>query len=298
MATLRSQVSSSRRMTEGSSAPKSRRQFTRRMFAAHLGVAGGLLMLPASTAGGKKLKEEHLISGLRLRTGQPLSRMKQFYSDKLGLEIVEESEQLLTLATGASQLSFEYTEGSQARYHFAFNIPENQVLAAHRWQRERSELIEPPARLVDEGMPREVVAFRHWNAHSVFFHDPARNVVEYIARHDLDNADNSEFSAANSALCISEIGLVTEDVPALARSLATSLELETYVSSSEAFHPLGDQQGLILVMKRGGAMAFGKDCCRDIFPTQVQLNRNQMQPIDIKGHPYRLAGSDVDVPNR
>jgi catechol-2,3-dioxygenase len=46
-----------------------------------------------------------------------------------------------------------------------------------------------PERNRAAGFPPEVVDYSHWNAHSIFFLDPAGTVVEYIARHDLKNAD-------------------------------------------------------------------------------------------------------------
>jgi hypothetical protein len=50
-----------------------------------------------------------------------------------------------------------------------------------------------PARLRDPAYPDDLVDFRHWNAQSVFFFDPAGTIVEYIAGHDLQNATTTGF---------------------------------------------------------------------------------------------------------
>ena len=276
-------------------------KLTRRMFAAHLaqtcavGAAFPMALehgwQDAATTGSPTPPIE--ITGLTLRTSQPLTAMKDFYATTLGLPIVHESDERISFRAGRSTLAYMHDPSADAFYHFAFNIPENQILKAHAWQADRTDLVVPPSRLNESGMPRTVVSFRHWNAHSVFFSDPAGSLVEYIARHDLKNASSEPFAAASSVQCLSEIGLVVDDVSAEAKKIKTATAARTYVSNNDAFDPIGDQHGLLLMMKRGGKMAFGQGGDRDVFPTDVQLASlpNNRSAYTLPEHPYTLSAA-------
>ncbi len=72
-----------------------------------------------------------------------------------------------------------------------------------------------------------------------------------IARHDLENATPRPMGG-HSLLGVSEIGLVTEDVRDTVPSLRSGLGLRIYRGSvDEAFTALGDEHGLLIVVKRG-----------------------------------------------
>ncbi|MGH9675421.1 MAG: VOC family protein, partial [Bryobacteraceae bacterium] len=197
------------------------------------------------------------ILSLELIANAPLDKMKAFYGGLLGLRVLDEKPDRVTIAGGATPLTFVQggTEDDRPFYHFAFNIPENKVLSAWKWQKERTPLIPIPAHLWDPTFPNEVVDYRHWNAHSVFFLDPAGNVVEYIGRHDLRNAAPGEFTSVD-ILYASEIGIIVDDVLATAAKLRGIVGVESYRGESEAFTALGDEYGLLLVMKRGRILNF------------------------------------------
>ena len=44
----------------------------------------------------------------------------------------------------------------------------------------------------------DIANFVNWHAKSVYFFDPAGNIVELIARFDLDNKTSETFSSRNS----------------------------------------------------------------------------------------------------
>lgn len=143
------------------------------------------------------MADDFLIRELRLLTATPLSRMREFYRDKIGFRVLAESASEISFAGGGTRLTFmkagpEQIKGAGNRgngepfYHFAFNIPRDKILAARSWQLERTRLTRPRPGLLDPAYPDDVWHFSQWNAHSVFFFDPAFNIVEYIARHNLD----------------------------------------------------------------------------------------------------------------
>ena len=97
-----------------------------------------------------------------------------------------------------------------------------------------------PERNRAAGFPAEVVDYAHWNAHSVFFNDPAGNVVEYIARHDLKNTDTSPFSWAD-ILYVSEIGLVVDDAAEMSQAVGKMTAVAPYKGGNTDFMAMGDE---------------------------------------------------------
>lgn len=189
---------------------------------------------------------------LDLITTTPVTELKKFYTSLLELPLVSEQSGSFTILAGETTISFKqvYEKDTAPFYHFAFNIPENKILQAREWQLKRTALSATPAQLIDSAYPQNVRHFRNWNAHSVFFWDPAGNLVEYIARHDLKNGSHAGFSSKD-LLCASEIAFIVEDTDAVATELNTSFNLKQYRDGGPDFRAIGDENGLLLVIKRG-----------------------------------------------
>ena len=233
------------------------------------------------------------LQSLRLETAAPLSEMKAYYRDLLGLEVVHEGSSELTIEAGESRITF-VTAGSGGSsapfYHFAFNIPQNKLLAAREWQRARTSLIAPPANLRDPRYPEDVVHFAHWNAHSVFFWDPAGNLLEYIARHDLQNSSGGSFSSRD-ILYASEIGLVADDVPRLAGELKEAFQLTGYRGGSDQFTAVGDELGLLLVMERGRALGFAEGKPAGVSATSVTIRSGRQAHYRAQAYPFEISSA-------
>ncbi|MEK5029913.1 VOC family protein [Paenibacillus sp. FSL R7-0302] len=171
-----------------------------------------------------------------------LEEMKYFYENTLGLTVVQEHRASFSVRAGESSLTFNESDPSrQPKYHFAFNIPENQINEALRW-------ITPKVSVIpNEG--QEVVRFESWNADSIYFYDPSGNIVELIARHNLNNSANGAFSPA-SLLCVSEIGLPVPDVEEALLKLSR-VGIVPWQDYSNQFAAAGDEHGLIIAVKQG-----------------------------------------------
>lgn len=211
---------------------------------------------------------------LELETGC-LEETKAFYTKVLTLKLVEEAEGSFTVAAGASRLRFIRGAG-QPFYHFAFNIPENKIAKAKLWLEDRVDLIE------DEG--DALVFFPHWNAHSLYFRDPSGNIVEMIARHNLANRSEGAF-ASDDIRCVSEIGLPVEDVMDTVEKLQVVHGLSTWREPSSQFAPVGDENGLLIVVSTG-RIWFMSDNPAAIFPLKVKMKGNK--PITTKFANYTL----------
>ncbi|MEM7482894.1 MAG: hypothetical protein AAF481_17100 [Acidobacteriota bacterium] len=240
-------------------------------------------LLAEGTASVPRRDADPRIRGIRLQTHHPLEAMADFYVGAMGMRRVRSGPRALVVEAGATRLEFVYEEPTSADtvwpqgpggafYHFAFNIPENKIAAARDWQLERTPLFETPDPMRDPAFAKDVRHFRSWNAHSVFFYDPAGNVVEHIARHDMNNAAPGAFSPKDF-LCVSEIALVTDDVEALAQRLMPDLAIEQYRGGGQFFRALGDEHGLVLLFGRGREQGLGSGKLRRAapFPCEIEL---------------------------
>jgi catechol-2,3-dioxygenase len=178
------------------------------------------------------------------------------------LPVVRRSTTELSLQAGASRLVFRRAEpnGAHPFYHFAFNVhPE-------RFERARAMMaaITP---LIHDQSGREVINFRSWDATACYFSDPLNNVGELIARRDLRG---EAIPADPGILSVGEIGLVTGDVPALAKRLRNELGVDVYrESSGEEFAALGDEQGLLILVRQG--REWYPDTGRAAIPAKLSL---------------------------
>ena len=199
-----------------------------------------------------------------------LYETEKFYSEKMGFKLLRKDDDSISFEVGSSVLSFVKSKNIQPNYHFAMNIPKNKLEEAIHWTSVRFELI-----VNDE---KEIVSnFESWNAKAIYFFDNNDNILEFIARYDLNNASDQNFSSA-SILSISEIGIVVDDPLSKASELHESINLEYFDKSkkSETFVGLGDDDGLLIFVQKN----------RKWFPTQkvaikhavkIQIRTNGIQ---------------------
>jgi catechol-2,3-dioxygenase len=183
------------------------------------------------------------IQELRL-VAPDLLALQQFYGALLGLPTQLDANDTLTITIGSSRLVFMHTPVLPSPiYHFAINIPPDQFDAAANWIRQRTPLIA-------DSNGRDLFYLDDWDAHNLYFYDPAGNIAELIARHRLPYPSETPFGAA-SLLNISEIGLATDDLPGLVDQLQARVQLLPYRSRSEIFTAVGDEHGLLIIVARG-----------------------------------------------
>lgn len=273
-----------------------RRQFlssaavTAAFFAMHDRAAAGA----QGTSAQAEPKRPHLLSLELLAGASTMAAMRTFYGKTLDLRLLDDKADRFTVEAGESRITFvaseEAVDGRAPFYHFAFNIPENKIVKALEWQKARTPMLAIPERNRAAGFPPEVVDYRHWNAHSVFFPDPAGNVVEYIARHDLRNGDANPFGWSD-ILYVSEIGLIVDDVPGAATAIGSMTSLASYKGGDDNFTAMGDEYGLLLVMKRGRVVDFTGNAEHGVrpYPTGVNVRGPKAATHKLPAHPYRLT---------
>jgi len=182
-----------------------------------------------------------------------------FYTTVLGFSIVENNSKSVSFQAGDSILEFVENPQFNSIYHFAFNIPENKLDEAIVWCKNKLDLIF----IEDQNV---ITNFEKWNANAVYFYDNNGNLLEFIARHDLNNSQNENFSS-KSILNISEIGIVNENPLNLGKELVVKHNLEFFYKNdnSENFAAIGDDEGLLIMVKAN----------RNWYPTQTPSENNK-----------------------
>jgi catechol-2,3-dioxygenase len=216
------------------------------------------------------------ITALRIKTGN-IHAQQHFYSGQLGLPSQITSNEL-RIQTGLSELQFVQDPAFTGRYHFAFDIPKNQFQAGVAWLEQRTALASDVT-----GNTRFEAG--EWNADNVYFYDPQGNILELIARHELENATDKPFGPA-SLLCISEIGLASKDVFEMIAWFANTLEVRTYKSISDTFAPIGNANGLVIAVQENRVWFPDTGILARILPTELTINGEQTITQKIPNTPY------------
>lgn len=178
------------------------------------------------------------INHLYLRS-KALKAQEDFYTKKLGFELLESSASHFTIQLEATYLTFEQSEDFQY-YHFAFNIPSFQVKEAFAW-------LDSKATTFIKYKEAYIVDFQSWNAEAIYFYDMDGNIGELIARKNLAIVSDASFSV-KSILNVSEIGLSVLDVGATFQQLTEAVHLPQYSGDQHYFCAMGDEEGLFIIV--------------------------------------------------
>lgn len=231
------------------------------------------------------------ISHLDLIFSCPQGELKKFYTSLLEFPLKSEQKDRFTIQAGETTITFIQTNEKEttAFYHFAFNIPENKILKARDWQLKRTALSAAPSHMVDSGYPNDIRHFRNWNAHSVFFWDPAGNLVEYIARHDLNNSSEGDFSSKD-VLCASEIAFIVNNTETIADEIKAVFNVTQYKGGDSNFRAIGDENGLLLLIKKGRVWESHTRISRtpDTIKTTVTIRADKGEKWKPNNYPFEI----------
>ncbi|MEW6084785.1 MAG: hypothetical protein AB1607_09340 [Chloroflexota bacterium] len=209
-----------------------------------------------------------------------LEAQAKYYAGVLELPVELSAEQLNVQAGKTTLVFTQANSDFDGAYHFAFNIPANQLLAAKAWIAERVPLLR------DEN-GRDDFDSTNWNSHSVYFKDLAGNVLEFIARRDLKNPVEGGFNSRH-LLNVSEIGLPSEDVIGLANELCAKLGLSVFHQQpNENFTPVGDDNGLFILPVKNRIWVPNSGVPAKLLPVTVRGESNG-KPWEVRGFPYEI----------
>ena len=154
---------------------------------------------------------------------------------------MNESTGYFELQLGKSILAFEYAKTSSS-YHFAINIPSFQEQEALAWLKEKTSILKGDNK-------KEIQDFVDWNARAIYFYDPDKNIVEFIARKNLAYQSNKLFDA-QSVVEISEIGIPTTNIAKHYHWLHHKLGLEIYSGGMHRFCAIGNEHALFICIDK------------------------------------------------
>jgi catechol-2,3-dioxygenase len=183
-----------------------------------------------------------LISQVELPVSDAVQAAR-FYGDVLGLP-TRTRDGVVEVEVGLSVLLLHPGPVGPGAYHCAITVPKDRFAEAKAWLQERVSTLERDG--LDEfalGAP--------WNSQSFYFAGPDGILLELIARHDLAAASSSGRFTGADLLQISEIGLAVPDVPAAVESLQNAFGLPVFGTAAAEFTPLGDANGLLIVVREG-----------------------------------------------
>jgi len=184
------------------------------------------------------------VKKLNLQTAY-LKTLQEFYSSVLELPIDQPDEKKIDIKIGDSDLIFTETTTGEPFYHYAINIPANKIEEAKAWLSNKVKL------LWMDDYKNDIADFVNWHAKSVYFYDPAGNIVEVIARFDLQNSVNQTFSSSQF-LSLNEVGLVftDENFEKEITTLAHSYSLSNFDKQPPLpkFRAMGDDEGLFVIV--------------------------------------------------
>ncbi len=211
-----------------------------------------------------------------------LPAQRNFYANVLELPVTLDSA-ILEVKAGQTILRFTQAPSEFiGAYHFAFNIPENQYQAAKQWIASRVPLLR-------DKTGQEDFESQSWASTSLYFLDAAGNILEFIARHNLQNAAAGEFSSSQ-VLNVSEIGLPSEDVITLANDICTRLGLSVFNQEpNETFTPVGDNNGLLIIPVKDRIWMPDSGVPAKLLPVKVRGETNGRE-WEVRGVPYEILG--------
>jgi catechol-2,3-dioxygenase len=181
------------------------------------------------------------IDSLTLNT-HDIDGLYAFYVEKWGFPLLEKSAERLSIRIGASTLTFVRDMTRQWRYHFAFNILPPHMEQAEAWLKSHTDLITYNDNALIEQSPL-------WEATSLYYRDPAGNIGELIARRRLADNGASHFDVTQiQNIC--EIGIPSHDVLSLVAEY-NALGIPAFGSGGDTFSAVGDDNGLVIVVKWG-----------------------------------------------
>ena len=204
-----------------------------------------------------------------------LDLIKDFYKNNLGCIVKNELPSSFEVTLGYTTLEFNNRNvKGNPFYHFAFDIPSNQFQEAKEWALKRVTLS------TEDG--EDDVYFENIKAHSLYFEDPAGNIVEFISRTENNPKSETPFSI-NNFIQMSEMSLVVEDKVMVAEELkkAGIIERNGEEVDSVGLNFMSDKSGavfLLLVNPNRRWYFSKKDAV--IFPMTVILENEITLGID------------------
>src|SRR5690625_3410464 len=212
-----------------------------------------------------------MFNSILLYTNQ-LKELRRFYMNILELNITDETEEAFSIDIGTSKLTFKQSD-KPCFYHYAINIPGNQFSMLKHRIKERIPLNRE--RGIDE------VYFSSFDADSMYFEDPAGNIIELIGRRKRDLFGNPTF--AESFFNISEVGIVSSHLDDLSEEFQDiGLPLRGTEISYDSVNFFGREESFIVLVPPERKWYFSEQMS-EVFPLEIELTNGYHITINEEG---------------
>lgn len=201
-----------------------------------------------------------------------LKELRRFYMNVLELEISSSSEQSFSLPIGTTELTFKTSE-QPCFYHFAINIPGNQFSMLKHRIKERIS--------INREGGRDEVYFSSFDADSMYFEDPAGNIIELIGRRRRDLFGHPSFQEA--FLNLSEVGVVSPHLEKLSDEFQDiGLPLRGATLNKESVNFFGRDESFIVLVPPERKWYFSTQIS-EVFPLEMRLSNGYEIKVDGEG---------------
>jgi catechol 2,3-dioxygenase-like lactoylglutathione lyase family enzyme len=185
-----------------------------------------------------------------------IAETEKFYRKVLGLIGELHAKDEIYFYVGSTKLIFREEKKADIKpvYHFAIDVPNNRFEEAYN-------KIKAQVQLLPVSHGTDVADFKNWDAKSFYFLDNNQNIVEIITRYSNREFSDEPFSG-RSYISVSEIGIVTGNVPELADRIKTQFDVPVFHRQprGDKFTVCGDDEGLFILAEKG----------RDWYPTNIK----------------------------
>ncbi|GAB2576790.1 VOC family protein [Spirosoma areae] len=225
-----------------------------------------------------------------------LETTRLFYVRRLGLPMLSHSPTHLTVLIGWTRLTFRLIDQPVAPYHLAINVPRGSLEVLMYY----FDLDYLPTQPSGVDAPTKTIAdFPNWRAKACYFQDAAGNLLEFIARTDL-NLDDPNLTLTDLFQGVSEIGIATEDVTGTTDQIQRRFGVKQFAKTTPApnFNALGDDNGLFILARVGRNWLFsnipaGLNYCRVQFTNEANGEVQELYSYEINRLPIGKGYTDT-----
>ncbi|HLQ70878.1 MAG TPA: hypothetical protein VK142_03705 [Bacillota bacterium] len=202
-----------------------------------------------------------------------LKSLQRFYANVLELDVLDRTEQHFTVKIGTTDVTFQQTE-KNAQYHFAINIPGNQFVIMKYWIQDRLTL--------NKNGGLNEIYYSSFDADSMYFEDPAGNLIELIGRRHKDLFGSLTKEAFFN---VSEVALISKNVSEIGEALqdfGIPLRHGSEVNP-KGVNFLGQGDTFIVLAPSKWKWYFSNNKART-YPVEITLNDERKIISDAKGN--------------
>jgi len=189
-------------------------------------------------------------------TGQAseLFQIRNFWENTIGCEVVSQTFNSFTLKIGTSLLTFKpnFISVLRPQYHFAILIPSNQIENCLAWLKNGGNKKDGKEIQLWRGgeSNAEIIQSPLYNSTSVYFADYGGNIIELVARRNIDNPESGEFSSEMFKE-INAVSIVTKEIRAAQELIEDNLGYKPVDRTTSGYKVMGNANGLINLVVQG-----------------------------------------------